>query len=115
MIEEIRYDAEAGEVAITFRPGGVWALAREEGGGDGVSKATVTRKTRKPEKKPDAPPVAERGIRPVSRAAMLALAYHVERLIEDGTVASYAGAARGTFRSKEPVHQLIFRSVDESM
>ncbi len=31
LIEEVRYDAEAGEVAITFRPGGVRALAREDG------------------------------------------------------------------------------------
>ena len=30
LIEEVRYDAEAGEVAITFRPGGVRSLAREE-------------------------------------------------------------------------------------
>ena len=31
LIEEVRYDAEAGEVAITFRPGGVRSLAREDG------------------------------------------------------------------------------------
>ena len=31
LIEEIRYDAEAGEVSITFRPGGVRSLAREDG------------------------------------------------------------------------------------
>ncbi len=31
LIEEVRYDAEAGEVAITFRPGGVRALARDTG------------------------------------------------------------------------------------
>ncbi len=32
LIEEVRYDAEAGEVAITFRPGGVRSLAREQDG-----------------------------------------------------------------------------------
>ncbi len=31
LIEEVRYDAEAAEVAITFRPGGVRSLAREDG------------------------------------------------------------------------------------
>ncbi len=31
LIEEVRYDADAGEVAITFRPGGVRSLAREDG------------------------------------------------------------------------------------
>ena len=31
LIEEVRYDVEAGEVAITFRPGGVRSLAREDG------------------------------------------------------------------------------------
>ena len=31
LIEEVRYDAEEGEVAITFRPGGVRSLAREDG------------------------------------------------------------------------------------
>ncbi len=31
LIEDVRYNAEAGEVAITFRPGGVRALAREDG------------------------------------------------------------------------------------
>ena len=31
LVEEVRYDAEAGEVAITFRPGGVRSLAREDG------------------------------------------------------------------------------------
>ena len=29
LIEDVRYNAEAGEVAITFRPGGVRSLARE--------------------------------------------------------------------------------------
>ncbi len=31
LIEELRYNAEEGEVAITFRPGGVRSLAREDG------------------------------------------------------------------------------------
>ncbi len=31
LIEQVSYNAEAGEVAITFRPGGVRALAREDG------------------------------------------------------------------------------------
>ena len=31
VIEEVCYDADAGEVAITFRPGGVRSLARDEG------------------------------------------------------------------------------------
>jgi hypothetical protein len=66
-----------------------------------VSKLTVTykikaTKKRKPEKKPDTPPPVEQpGTGPVSRAAwMLALAHHVERLVEDGSVKSYADAAR---------------------
>ncbi len=65
-----------------------------------MSKLTVTykikAKKRKPERKPDSPsPVAKPGTRPVSRAArMLALAHYVERLVEDGTVRSYAQAAR---------------------
>ena len=65
------------------------------------AKLTVTyklkaKKKRKPEKKPDAaPPVEQPGTRPVSRAArMLALAHYVERLAEEGTVRSYADAAR---------------------
>ena len=41
------------------------------------------------------PPLEKPGTRPVSRAArMLALAHYVERLVEDGTVKSYADAAR---------------------
>ena len=31
LIEELHYDAEAGDVAIAFRPGGVRSLAREDG------------------------------------------------------------------------------------
>ncbi len=65
-----------------------------------MSKVTVTykikAKKRKPEKKPEVPPSPEQsGTRPVSRAArMLALAHHVERLVEQGSVKSYADAAR---------------------
>ncbi len=64
-----------------------------------MSKLTVTykikAKRRKPEKKPDTPPVEKPGTRPVSRAArMLALAHYVERLVEEGSVQSYADAAR---------------------
>ncbi len=63
-----------------------------------MSKLTVTYKIKakkqKPGKKPDAP-VATSGTRPVSRAArMLALAHYVERLVEEGSVKSYADAAR---------------------
>ncbi len=44
--------------------------------------------------KPNSPPPPEKSsTRPVSRAArMLALAHYVERLVEEGTVASYADA-----------------------
>ena len=39
--------------------------------------------------------MTEPGTRPVSRAArMLALAHYVERLVEQGSVKSYAAAAR---------------------
>ncbi len=31
LIEQVTYNADAGEVAITFRPGGVRSLAREDG------------------------------------------------------------------------------------
>ncbi len=86
-----------GELSSQNRP--VAGTRRREG--DGVSKLTVTykikaKKKRKPEKKPDTPPPPEKpDTRPVSRAArMLALAHHVERLVEEGSVRSYAEAAR---------------------
>ena len=65
-----------------------------------MSKVTVTykikAKKRKPEKTPYTQPSVEKpGTRPVSRAArMLALAYYVERLVEEGTLKSYSDAAR---------------------
>ncbi len=78
-----------------------------------MSKLTVTykikAKRRKPEKKPDTPPPVEKpGTRPVSRAArMLALAHYVERLVEEGTVASYAEAARQLGVSRARMSQIL--------
>ncbi len=76
-----------------------------------MSKVTVTykikAKKRKPEKKPDAPPPEKSSTRPVSRAArMLALAHYVERLVEEGTVASYAEAARQVGVSRARMSQI---------
>ncbi len=46
--------------------------------------------------------------RPVSRAArMLALAHYVERLVEQGTVASYADAARQLGVSRARMSQIL--------
>ncbi len=78
-----------------------------------MSKLTVTykikAKRRKPQKKPDAPPPPEKsGTRPVSRAArMLALAHYVERLVEEGAVASYADAARQLGVSRARISQIL--------
>ncbi len=78
-----------------------------------MSKLTVTykikAKRRKPEKKPDTPPPVEKpGTRPVSRAArMLALAHYVERLVEQGTVASYAEASRQLGVSRARMTQIL--------
>ncbi len=79
-----------------------------------MSKLTVTykikaKKKRKPEKKPDSPPPVEKpGTRPVSRAArMLALAHYVERLVEEGAVASYADAARQLGVSRARISQIL--------
>ncbi len=79
-----------------------------------MSKVTVTykikAKKRKPEKGPDAPPppVETPGTRPVSRAArMLALAHYVERLVEQGTVRSYADAARQLGVSRARMSQIL--------
>ena len=78
-----------------------------------MSKLTITykikAKKRKPEKKPDTPPpVKQSGTRPVSRAArMLALAHYVERLVEEGAVASYADAARQLGVSRARMSQIL--------
>ncbi len=78
-----------------------------------MSKLTVTYKInaktrRKPEKKPDTLPPEQSGTRPVSRAArMLALAHYVERLVEEGTVASYADAARQLGVSRARMSQVL--------
>ncbi len=78
-----------------------------------MSKLTVTykikAKKRKPEKKPDAPPPVEtRSTPPVSRAArMLALAHYVERLVEEGAVASYADAARQLGVTRARMSQIL--------
>ncbi len=78
-----------------------------------MSKLTVTykikAKMRKPEKKPDAPPPPETSdTRPVSRAArMLALAHYVERLVDQGTVKSYADAARQLGVSRARMSQIL--------
>ena len=77
-----------------------------------MSKVTVTykikAKKRKPEKKPDAPPPEQPATRPVSRAArMLALAHYVERLVEEGVVASYADAARQLGVSRARISQIL--------
>ncbi len=60
-------------------------------------------------KKPEAPPpVATSGTRPVSRAArMLALAHYVERLVEEGSVASYADAARQLGVTRARMSQIL--------
>ncbi len=77
------------------------------------AKVTVTYKIkvkkRKPGKKPDTPPPVEKpGTRPVSRAArMLALAHYVERLVEEGAVASYADAARQLGVSRARMTQIL--------
>ncbi len=78
-----------------------------------MSKLTVTykikaKKKRNPEKKPDTPsPVTKPGTRPVSRAArMLALAHYVERLVDEGAVASYADAARQLGVSRARMSQI---------
>ena len=77
-----------------------------------MSGVTVTYKIqpkkRKPEKKPDAPPSVQKpGTGPVSRAArMLALAHNVERLVDEGTVSSYADAARQLGVSRARMTQL---------
>ncbi len=68
----------------------------------------IKAKKRKPEKKPDTPPVEKPSTRPVSRAArMLALAHYVERLVEQGTVASYADAARQLGVSRARLTQIM--------
>ncbi len=81
--------------------------------GNGVSKLTVTykikAKKRRPEKKPDTPPPPEKSAtRPVSRAArMLALAHYVERLVEAGSLKSYADAARQLGVTRARMAQII--------
>ncbi len=72
-------------------------------------KYKIKSKKRKPKKKPDAPPPPEKpGTRPVSRAArMLALAHCVERPVEEGSVASYADAARQLGVSRARMSQVL--------
>ncbi len=69
----------------------------------------IKAKKRKPEKKPDTPPPVDKSdTRPVSRAArMLALAHYVERLAEEGTIASYADAARQLGVSRARMTQIL--------
>ncbi len=78
-----------------------------------MSKLTVTykikAKKRKPEKTPDVPPPVQKlSTGPVSRAArMLALAHYVERLIDQGVVASYADAARQLGITRARMSQIL--------
>ena len=101
----MKWRSRSGPVAFGRWPEKTGGRRREQADRDVQDQAEEA----KPEKKPDAPSPPEKpGTRPVSRAArMLALAHYVDRLVEEGSVKSYADAARQLGVTRARMSQIV--------
>ena len=107
LVERVVFDGKSGEVTIAFRDGAPASL--QGGGGEHVSRFVVTTRIEghgKP--KPTTRELRARRTPVTSRAArMLALAHHVEALVEEGRLADYAQTARILGITRARISQVI--------